>query len=322
MEAVVLCGMQGSGKTTLYRDRFLNTHEHVSLDVVRTRAREAELLQACLDEGRSFVVDNTNPTPADRRRYVEPARAAGFKVIGYLVEADAGEAFARAGIPPGAGGRDRTGAPAADAGGGVRRAVARHRPRRRRLADRAAADDAAALLANGDRADGVVDRRQRVVGQLHTGRGGVLVHLLGPRLAPMIAEATFDWRRIQASASWDIVRPASSAIGRRRWTASRMSSSSHSLMKRFISLDVARESSGGGSPGQVLAGQDALGERRPHDLRDAVALAQRDHLGLRAAPQHRVLRLAGTTKAIRLDSPGIESSAAWILSGGHSLKPM
>ena len=101
MEAVVLCGLQGSGKTTLYRDRFLDTHEHVSLDVVHTRAHEAELLRTCLDEGRSFVVDNTNPTPADRRRYVEPARAAGFKVIGYLVEAGAGEVFARAGIPPG-----------------------------------------------------------------------------------------------------------------------------------------------------------------------------------------------------------------------------
>ena len=101
MDAVVLCGLQGSGKSTLYRERFRHTHEHVSLDVAGTRAREAALLQTCLDEGRSFVVDNTNPTPADRRRYVEPARAAGFKVIGYLVEADAGEAFARAGIPPG-----------------------------------------------------------------------------------------------------------------------------------------------------------------------------------------------------------------------------
>jgi hypothetical protein len=101
MEAVVLCGLQGSGKTTLYRHRFLDTHAHVSLDVLRTRAREAELLRACLDERRPFVVDNTNPTPADRRRYIEPAREAGYTVIGYLVEANAGEAFARADIPPG-----------------------------------------------------------------------------------------------------------------------------------------------------------------------------------------------------------------------------
>jgi predicted kinase len=100
MEAVVFCGVQGSGKTTLYRHRFVDTHVHVSLDVVRTRAREAELLRECLAERRPFVVDNTNPTPADRRRYVEPAREAGFKVIGYLVEANPGEAFARADLPP------------------------------------------------------------------------------------------------------------------------------------------------------------------------------------------------------------------------------
>jgi hypothetical protein len=88
MEAIVLCGLQGSGKTTLYRDRFAATHEHVSLDVLRSRPREAALLAACLEERRPFVVDNTNPTPAERRRYVEPAREAGFKVIGYLVEGD------------------------------------------------------------------------------------------------------------------------------------------------------------------------------------------------------------------------------------------
>jgi hypothetical protein len=86
MEAVILCGAQGSGKTTLYRDRFAGTHEHVSLDVVGSRAREAALVAACLEEGRPFVVDNTNPTAADRARYLEPARAAGFKVVGYLLE--------------------------------------------------------------------------------------------------------------------------------------------------------------------------------------------------------------------------------------------
>jgi hypothetical protein len=100
MEAVVLCGVQGSGKTTLYRERFLATHVHVSLDLLRTRAREAAFLRTCLETRQPFVVDNTNPTPADRARYVEPARAAGFKVIGYLVAADPAEAFARAGIPP------------------------------------------------------------------------------------------------------------------------------------------------------------------------------------------------------------------------------
>jgi predicted kinase len=95
MEAVVLCGVQGSGKTTLYEDRFAATHVHVSLDVLGSREREAGLVQECLAAGRPFVVDNTNPTPADRQRYVQPARAAGFRVVGYLVEIGDAEAIAR-----------------------------------------------------------------------------------------------------------------------------------------------------------------------------------------------------------------------------------
>jgi hypothetical protein len=88
MEVIVLCGVQGSGKTTLYRDRFAATHEHVSLDVLGSRAREAALIAECLEAGRPFVVDNTNPTAADRARYIDLAREAGFKVIGYLVQGD------------------------------------------------------------------------------------------------------------------------------------------------------------------------------------------------------------------------------------------
>ncbi|HWK27704.1 MAG TPA: AAA family ATPase [Solirubrobacter sp.] len=95
MEAVILCGLQGAGKTTLYRDRYLETHVRVSLDLLRTRPREAAFLTTCLDTRMPFVVDNTNPTVAERARYLEPARAAGFRVVGVLVEVDAGVAAAR-----------------------------------------------------------------------------------------------------------------------------------------------------------------------------------------------------------------------------------
>jgi predicted kinase len=67
----------------------------VSMDLLRTRAREAAFVRLCVESGQRFVVDNTNPTPADRRRYVDPARAAGFRVIGYLVEVDRSLALAR-----------------------------------------------------------------------------------------------------------------------------------------------------------------------------------------------------------------------------------
>src|SRR3954453_13928895 len=88
MEAVVLCGLQGSGKTTLYRDRFLATHVRISMDLLGTRHREAAFLTLCLETRMPCVVDNTNPTGAERARYVRPAREAGFSVIGYLVEVD------------------------------------------------------------------------------------------------------------------------------------------------------------------------------------------------------------------------------------------
>jgi predicted kinase len=107
MEAIVLSGVQGSGKTTLCRERF-GGHVRVSLDELGSRAREAALVEECLAEGRPFVVDNTNPTAADRARYVAPAREGGFAVVGYVVAVDSREAFARnaeregaARIPPG-----------------------------------------------------------------------------------------------------------------------------------------------------------------------------------------------------------------------------
>ncbi|MDZ7617079.1 MAG: AAA family ATPase [Patescibacteria group bacterium] len=49
----------------------------------KTRHRERCLIEACLHTQQPFVVDNTNPTKEDRRRYIETARAAGVRVLGY-----------------------------------------------------------------------------------------------------------------------------------------------------------------------------------------------------------------------------------------------
>jgi predicted kinase len=86
MEAILFVGIQASGKSTFYRQRFFDTHVRISLDVLRTRHREQILLQACLTAKQPFVIDNTNPTAADRARYIEPARQAGFQVIAYFFE--------------------------------------------------------------------------------------------------------------------------------------------------------------------------------------------------------------------------------------------
>lgn len=95
MEAVIFIGVQGSGKSTFYRQRFSDTHLRINLDMLRTRHREHLIFEACLAAKQPFVVDNTNPTPADRARYIAPARAAGFRVIAYWFVTPLGEALRR-----------------------------------------------------------------------------------------------------------------------------------------------------------------------------------------------------------------------------------
>ena len=76
MEAVILVGLQGAGQSSFYRERFFATHVRISLDLLKTRHRERRLLQACVETGQRFVVDNTNPTRAERAG-LHPGRQGG-----------------------------------------------------------------------------------------------------------------------------------------------------------------------------------------------------------------------------------------------------
>jgi predicted kinase len=95
VEAIIFIGGQGSGKSSFYREKFFDTHIRINLDMVRTRHREKLILEACLAAQQSFVVDNTNPSPADRARYILSARAAGFRLIAYSFVTPMSEALRR-----------------------------------------------------------------------------------------------------------------------------------------------------------------------------------------------------------------------------------
>jgi predicted kinase len=84
MEAAIFIGIQGAGKTTFYRRRFADTHVRLSLDMLRTRARERILLEACLRAGQPFVVDNTNVRASERAACLAAARAAGCRTAAYF----------------------------------------------------------------------------------------------------------------------------------------------------------------------------------------------------------------------------------------------
>lgn len=86
-DAVIFVGLQASGKSSFYQRRFSTTHIRINLDMLRTRNRERELLDFCLDTSMSFVVDNTNPTRKDRARYLAKLEAySEFKRIGYYFQ--------------------------------------------------------------------------------------------------------------------------------------------------------------------------------------------------------------------------------------------
>ncbi len=95
MEAIIFVGIQATGKTSFYRERFFDTHLRINLDMLKTRHREQLILKACIEAKQPFVVDNTNPSVEERARYIEAARSGGFRVIGYYFHSQVKEALAR-----------------------------------------------------------------------------------------------------------------------------------------------------------------------------------------------------------------------------------
>ena len=95
MEAIIFVGIQAAGKSSFYRERFFNTHLRINLDMLKTRHRERVLLRACIDLQQPFVIDNTNPTAEERARYIVPAKAAGFRIVGYYFQSIVQDCLAR-----------------------------------------------------------------------------------------------------------------------------------------------------------------------------------------------------------------------------------
>jgi len=98
-ELILFSGLQASGKSTFYRAHLSATHVHVSKDLMKnTRDRDMRQLQEiarALGEGKSVVVDNTNPTPAVRAPLIALGRAYGARVIAYYFETTVRDAVAR-----------------------------------------------------------------------------------------------------------------------------------------------------------------------------------------------------------------------------------
>lgn len=94
-EAVIFIGLQGSGKTTYYREHLARTHAHVSLDLQKTAKRQDAALREAIAARKPVAIDNTNPTIASRAAFIAQAKAAGYRVIGCFFDVPVRTAIGR-----------------------------------------------------------------------------------------------------------------------------------------------------------------------------------------------------------------------------------
>ncbi|HVJ88618.1 MAG TPA: ATP-binding protein, partial [Labilithrix sp.] len=87
---VVFIGLQASGKTTFFRQRFAETHAHVSKDNFRNARhrdqRQLRLLEDALRAGNGIVLDNTDPAREDRALAIAKAKELGAAIVGFYFE--------------------------------------------------------------------------------------------------------------------------------------------------------------------------------------------------------------------------------------------
>src|ERR1700761_3539720 len=95
MEAVIFCGIQATGKTTFFIEKFFKTHVRISLDQLNTRNKERRFIETCIFTSHPFVIDNTNPSREERAKYIAIAKANKFKVTGYYFQSKLNDALAR-----------------------------------------------------------------------------------------------------------------------------------------------------------------------------------------------------------------------------------
>jgi predicted kinase len=99
LELIVFIGLQASGKSSFYQQKFATTHAHVSKDLLRNNrrpiSRQNQLIEEALQGGRSVVIDNTNVTPGKRTELIRVGRLYEATIIGYYFDSQVSQCLKR-----------------------------------------------------------------------------------------------------------------------------------------------------------------------------------------------------------------------------------
>ena len=91
---IIMMGIQGSGKSTFCAKNFPE-YTRINLDTLRTRKKENDALWLAINRKENVIIDNTNPTVSDRKKYIEAGKASQYNIIGYFMQSRLQECIER-----------------------------------------------------------------------------------------------------------------------------------------------------------------------------------------------------------------------------------
>lgn len=92
---ILFIGIQATGKSTFYQQHFFATHLRISLDMLNTRNKQQQFMHTCFATQQAFVLDNTNPTKAERAPYIAQAQQNNYAITGYYFQSKLEDALRR-----------------------------------------------------------------------------------------------------------------------------------------------------------------------------------------------------------------------------------
>lgn len=90
----VMTGIQASGKSTFCKNN-LSGYVRINLDTLHTRNKENKAMDEAFCAKKDMVIDNTNPTAEERKKYILKAKEHGYRVAGYFMQSRLRECTAR-----------------------------------------------------------------------------------------------------------------------------------------------------------------------------------------------------------------------------------
>ena len=81
---VMFIGPHRSGKSYYFNLHYAGKFIHIQSDDCQTKNEEQTMVQNCINRGSDFVIDDTNCYKADRAVYIQSAKEARYRIIGYL----------------------------------------------------------------------------------------------------------------------------------------------------------------------------------------------------------------------------------------------